>query len=142
MWLLKRKSQICWSWCHWRRKLSRTSNFYLINGWKLTTNGQALFSFIGLIHFYDRYAPYFKICMKTFRKFLKQFYRNPIPLMAWTPALIELSNELKKWLTSSPVLVIFYPNEPTLLKTDWSAECMGRIHKYPAHAFCTPISLK
>ena len=33
------------------------SKFYLINDWKLPTNGQALFSFIGIVSFYHRYAP-------------------------------------------------------------------------------------
>ena len=43
-----------------------------------------------------------------------------IPLMAWTPTLIELFDELKKGVTSSPVLEIFDPNKPTLIKTNWS----------------------
>ena len=47
------------------------STFYLINDWKLPTNRQDLFSFIGFIHFYHRYAPYFEIYMKPLRKFLK-----------------------------------------------------------------------
>ena len=62
--------------------------------------------------------------MKILQKFLKQFYRKPIPLMAWTPALIELFNELKKVVTSSPVLAIFDPDKTTFLKTYWSAEGM------------------
>ena len=33
------------------------SKFYLINDWKLPTNGQALFSFIVLVNYYHRYAP-------------------------------------------------------------------------------------
>ena len=33
------------------------SEFYLINDWKLPTNGQALFSFIGLVDCYHRYYP-------------------------------------------------------------------------------------
>ena len=41
--------------------------------------------------------------------------------MAWTPALIELFEELNKVVTSSPVLEIFDPDKPALLNTDWSA---------------------
>ena len=37
--------------------------FDLINYWKLPTNRQALFSLIGLIHFYHRYDPHFKMSM-------------------------------------------------------------------------------
>ena len=48
------------------------------------------------MNFYHRYDPYFKIRMNPLQKFLKQFYRNPILLMTWKPALIELFGELKK----------------------------------------------
>ena len=34
------------------------SKFDLINDWPIPTNGQALFSFIGLVNFYHRYVPY------------------------------------------------------------------------------------
>ena len=33
------------------------SKFYLINDWKLPTNGQDLLSFIGIVSIYDTYAP-------------------------------------------------------------------------------------
>ena len=45
--------------------------------------------------------------------------------MAWTPALVELFDHLKKGVTSSLVLEIFDPSKPNLLKTDWSTESMG-----------------
>ena len=70
--------------------------------------------------------------MKTLHEFLKQFYRKPIPLMVRTPALIELFDELKKGVKFSPVLAIFYPDKPTFLKTDLSAEGMGWIIMQPA----------
>ena len=41
--------------------------------------------------------------------------------MAWTPALMELFNELKKGVTYSPVLARFDPDKPTLLQIGWSA---------------------
>ena len=88
-----------------------------MNDRKLPTNRQALFSFIGLVNLYHRYAPYFEIRMKPLCKLLKQFYRNPIPLMAWTPELIELFNELKKGVTYSPVLAIFDPDKSIFFKT-------------------------
>ena len=40
--------------------------------------------------------------MKPLYKYLKLFYRKPIPLMDWAPALIELFNKLKKGVISSP----------------------------------------
>ena len=99
----------------------------IINECKLPTNGKPLFLFVGLVHFYHRYAPYFDICIKTLDTFLKRFYWNPIMLMAWTPVLIELFHELKKGVTYSTVLARFGPNKPTLLKIDWSVEGMGWI---------------
>ena len=63
---------------------------------------------------------------------MKVYYRKTIPIMAWTPDLITLFEELKVTLNSSPVLARFDPEKPTFLKTDWSAEGMGRILMQPA----------
>ena len=104
----------------------------VINDWRLPTNGKSLFSFIGLVHFYHSCAPYFEIRMNPLRKFLKLCYRKPIPLMDWTPALIESFKKLKI-VTISPVLARFDPNKPTFLKTDWSAEGMLWIIIQPAY---------
>ena len=62
--------------------------------------------------------------MKPLRRFMKNFYRKPISIMAWTPELVTLFNKLKVLFTSSSVLTIFYPDKPTLLKTYWRAEGM------------------
>ena len=70
--------------------------------------------------------------MNPLRKFLKRFYRKPIPLMAWKSALIELFKEFKKSMTSSPVLTIFDNYKSTFLKTNWSAKVMGWILMQPA----------
>jgi hypothetical protein len=109
-----------------------SSKFNLIQDWKLPTTGPALFSFIGLVNFYHRYAPYFEIKLKPLRKLNKQYYRKGIPIASWTPELISLFEELKVGITSSPVLARFDPNKPTFLKTDWSAEGMGWILMQPA----------
>ena len=53
--------------------------------------------------------------------------------MAWTPALLEVFNKLKKRVTYSPVLDIFDPNKTTFLKTDWSTEGMGCILMQPVY---------
>ena len=52
--------------------------------------------------------------------------------MAWTQELIELFNDIKVCITSSPVLARYDPAKPTFLKTDWSAEGMGWIMMQPA----------
>ena len=54
------------------------SKFYLINDWKLPTNRQDLLSLVGLVNFYQRYAPYFEIRMKPSQKCLKLFNRKPM----------------------------------------------------------------
>ena len=94
------------------------SKFDTINDWKLPTNGQALLLFIGLVNFYHIYAPHFKVKMNPLCRFLIVFCKNPIPLMDWTPALIYLFDELKKGVTSSPVLAVFVPDKIDLIKTD------------------------
>ena len=53
-------------------------------------------------------------------------------MLAWTPAIISLFEELKVGVTSSPILARFDPDKPTFLKTDWSAEGMGWILMQPA----------
>ena len=108
------------------------SKFDMINDWTLPTNGQSLISFVGLVNFYHRYAPYMEIRLKPLRRLVKKYYRKEIPQMAWTADLIALFNELKKIITSSPVLARFDSSKPTFLKTDWSGEGMGWILMQPA----------
>ena len=108
------------------------SKFDMINDWPLPTSGQALFSFVGLVNFYHRYAPYMEIRLKPLRKMVKRFYRKNIPPSAWTPQLTELFSNLKDCITSSPVLARFDPSQLTFLKTDWSSAGMGWILMQPA----------
>ena len=102
-----------------------SSKFDMINQWMIPEQGENIFSFIGLLNFYHRFTPYMEIRLKPLRKLLKTYYRLSIPQVIWTPDLISLYEELKVTITSSPVLVRFDPDKPTLLKTDWSAEEMG-----------------
>ena len=46
----------------------------MINNWPLPNRGEDSFSFIGLINFYHRYAPYVEIRLKPLHKLLKRFY--------------------------------------------------------------------
>lgn len=108
------------------------SKFNMINDWKLPTTGQSLHSFIGLINFYHRFAPYLEIRLKPLRRLCKKYFRKDIPQMEWTRELITLFEELKICITSSPILARYDPEKPTFLKTDWSAEGMGWILMQPA----------
>ena len=51
------------------------------NDWKIPERGENLFTFIGLINFYYRHAPYIENRLKPLRKLLKQYYRETITLM-------------------------------------------------------------
>ena len=51
--------------------------------------------------------------------------------MAWTEDLIYLFNELKREMTSSPVLARYDSGKPTFLKTDYSALGMAYIIMQP-----------
>ena len=62
-----------------------SSKFDIINDWQLPERVESLFSFIGLLNFYHRYAPYMEIRLKPLRKLLYAYYRNSITLAAWTP---------------------------------------------------------
>jgi hypothetical protein len=107
------------------------SKFDLINDWPLPTSGQSLHSLIGLVNYYHRYIPYFEIIIKPLRTLERKYRRTNIPLMAWSPDLITLFNEVKVMVTSSPVLARYNPKLPTFLKTDWSALGMGWILMQP-----------
>ena len=109
------------------------SKFYFINNCILPPTGQSLFSFVGLVNLYHRYAHYFEIKLKPLQKFLKQYYRKPIPMMAWTPQLITLFSELKHGGTSSQVLARFDTDKPTFLQIYWSSEGIGWIMMQPAN---------
>ena len=99
-------------------KCPAQSTFDLIQDWKLPTSGQSLFSFIGLVFVYHRYAPYMEMRLKPLRTLVILYYRKPIPASAWTVALIQLFEDLKICITSSPVLARFDSTKPTFLKTD------------------------
>ena len=108
------------------------SKFNMINDWQLPTTGQSLHSFVGLINFYHNYVPYFEIRIKPLRALHRKFNRKPIPPQEWTTDLKALFEDMKKCLTSSPVLTRYDPSQPVFLKTDWSAAGMGWILLQPA----------
>ena len=76
----------------------------MINDWLIQNIGPSLYSFIGLDVFYHRYAPYLEMRTKVFRVMVKQYFRTNISMMAWTPALLEIFQDIKVCITFSPVL--------------------------------------
>ena len=71
------------------------SKFDMITDWPIPTSGQSLFSFIDLVNFYHRYAPYMEVRLKPLRRLVKSYYRKPIPTLDWSPELIKLFSDLK-----------------------------------------------
>ena len=104
--------------CH--GNCSAQSKFNVINNCPLPTAGQSLFSCIGLVNLYNRYAPYIEIRLKPLRKMVKKFCRKTIPALAWSAELSSLFTDFKKSITSSPVLAWFDPLKLTFLKTNCS----------------------
>ena len=107
------------------------SKFSMIDDWTLPTNGRALHSFTSLINFYNHYPPFMEMRLKPLRALYRTYLRKDIPLMAWSPTLIELFQDIKRMITSSPLLVRFNPAKPVFLKTDWSASGMAWILMQP-----------
>ena len=76
----------------------------LITNWLIPISGSALHSFIGLVVFYFCYAPYIEIRIKPFRSIIKKYFRKTIPPVVWTQEMIQLFEDIKLCITSSPVL--------------------------------------
>ena len=104
----------------------------MINGWRFPTYSQGLHSFIGLINWYHKYAPYFEVRIKPLRKLFCGYFCKEISLMAWLHDLIQIFEDMKKCITFSPILARFNPTELIFLKTDWSTEGMAWILMQPA----------
>ena len=90
----------------------------MIAYWQVPKSEQSLFSLIGLVNFYHKYAPYMEKRMKSLHRLVKAYYRKIIPEIAWTPELIKLFSDLKDCITFSPVLVRINSSTPTVLKRD------------------------
>ena len=90
----------------------------MINNWTLPRTGSTLYSFMGLISFYQRYVLYLEMSVKPLRRLIKHYFRADIPMMAWTPDLIKLFEDMKVSINSSPILAQYDSSKPTFLKTD------------------------
>ena len=82
----------------------------MIHDYRLPESGQFFHSFIGLINSYLRYALYFVIILKPFRKLWKQHLLRPIPTLSWTPQLINQFKSLKEGVISTPLLHGVHPD--------------------------------
>ena len=69
--------------------------------------------------------------IKPLKELIADYFRQPIPLMAWSLDLIEIFNDMKICITSSLVLARFDPSKLIFQETDWSMEGMGYILMQP-----------
>ena len=98
------------------------SKFKIIDNLKLPPGG-SLYSFVGLVSFYHRYATYLEMRLKQLQLLIKTYFRTTIPMMVWTLDLIKLFEDIKICVTSSPVLARYVPIKPAFLKD--ILECRG-----------------
>ena len=73
-----------------------------------------------------------EIWLKPLRRICKKYYCKTIPSPIWTQELIQLFEDLKRSITSGPILARYDPDKPTFIKTDWSTEGMRWILMQPA----------
>ena len=59
------------------------------------------------------------------------YHRQALPLLDWSPQLIEVFEKCKNNLVTSPLLLRYDSSKLTVLKTDWSAGSMGYILMQP-----------
>jgi hypothetical protein len=104
-------------------------------------NGPSLGSFIGLLTFYNIYCSFFEIRVKPLRALEREHHRKPIPPLLWTPPLVDLWDELKISITSSPCLARYDSSLPCFLKTDWAGTGMGWILMQPDNSEASIVAL-
>ena len=69
---------------------------------------------------------------KTYSKIISRLVQKPILYTAWTSEPQEIILDIKKSITSSPVLSRHELDKTTFLKTDWSADGMACILMQPS----------
>lgn len=80
--------------------------------------------FLGKINFYHEYIPKISIILDPLHKLLRKDVK-----FNWSVDCVKSFAEIKKLLSSQPVLEIYDKNLPIKIFTDASIECMGAILK-------------
>ena len=107
------------------------SKYMLVEQWARLETGEILHSFISFCNFYARYVPMFQLRCKPLWDLYLRCGKTKIPHTAWTPQLIQIFENLKADITSSPLLGRYDNTKPVFLKTNWSATGMGYIILQP-----------
>jgi hypothetical protein len=99
-------------------------NLVSIKEFPTPQNRKNIRQFLGKINFYNKYIQNSSQKLEVFHRLL----RKDVPF-EWTPECQETFEQIKTYLTSSPILAIFDPNLPTKIYTDASGEGIGAILK-------------
>ncbi len=99
-------------------------NLISIREFPTPTTRKNIRQFLGKINFYHKYLPNSAKTLEVFHKLL----RKDVPF-DWTDKCQETFENVKTYLTSSPVLAIFDPTLPIIIYTDASSEGVGAILK-------------
>ena len=62
----------------------------------------------------------FEYDIKPLCRHQRLYHRQSFPLLVWSPTLIDLFQNYKTILITSPLLLRYDSSKPTLLKIDWS----------------------
>ena len=127
MWLLKRKRQIHWSWCHRRWEFSCTIEIWY-NQWLEVTKKWS--SFI-VIYWISTFLSHIRSILWNTHEAITQIIKTILQEVNSTDGLDAIIDRIFRWIekgvTYSPVLARFDTDKTTLLNTDWRMEGMGWI---------------
>ena len=101
--------------------------------WEVPKSRESLYSFVGMVLFYSKYAPYLEMRIKPLTQLLKAYFRKPIPPMTSSASLLLLFQDVKDQIVASLIMARYVHSKLALLKTDWSTEGMGWISMQPAN---------
>ena len=118
------------------------SKFDLIKQWPLLPHGVSLLSFIGLCSFYNNYVPWFESNITPLRRLQRLYHRQILALLACSPQFIDVFENCKTNLVTSPLLFRYDSSKLTFLKTDWSAGGMGYILIQPDNSPASIAAIK
>ena len=110
------------------------SKFDLIKQWPFSPHNVFLLSFIGLCSFYNNYVSWFESNIKPPRRLQCLYHRQTLPLLAWSPQLIEVFNNYKTNLIILPLLLRYDSSKTSFFKTDWSTGDMWYILIQPENS--------
>jgi hypothetical protein len=96
--------------------------------WKALTSVSDIWSFLGLAGYYQRFIEGYSKISKPMTELLKKDKK-----FKWTPTCEASFQELKKQLTSTPILVMPNMEKPFSIYWDASSQCLGCVLMQDGH---------